>query len=120
MKRIPIIFLLLLLASSASSQWHKVWTFYDTTYAFAEPVTNIYFIDLPGPPRIGFVGAGSHLYKTTNGGQIWKQCWVNPINEAPDAEFADIYFKDSINGWFTFNSSNGQVWRTTDGGFSWN
>ena len=33
-----------------------------------EYITCVYFLDLQGPPRIGFVGTGTTLNKTTDGG----------------------------------------------------
>jgi photosystem II stability/assembly factor-like uncharacterized protein len=76
----------------------------------------IYFLDLPGPPRIGFLGGFDSLFKTTDGGENW-----NPINNFPYS-FAgasyifDINFKDSTTGW----AASGQgCYKTTDGGDNW-
>ncbi len=69
----------------------------------------IYFLDLPGPPRIGFLGGDGGWYKTTDGGATWK--WVFGY-----AGY-DITFGDSLNGWIAAYGS--VIGKTTDGGNTW-
>src|SRR5581483_1045546 len=113
-----IIPLLLLIASieSADSQWKKIYTFHDR-YGVPEHISSIYFLDLPGPPKIGFVGTVSELWKTTDGGQSWNVVWPQP----PSASVfvADICFKDSLTGWFAYDGFFQGIYRTNDGGENW-
>ncbi|GEM_PF-2961237 len=74
--------------------------------SFNQPVVNPYFIDLPGPPRIGFVSGG---YRTTDGGLTWSS-----TNE-PSFPY-DFAFADSLHGWAL--ASDG-VMVTSDGGLNW-
>ena len=103
-----------LLTSSANAQWRKVRDFIDSTSGINELITCVYFMDLPGPPRIGFVGTESELWKTTDGGISWKDVWPQPM--AGSAYVIDICFKDSLTGWFSYP---GAVYRTDDGGDFW-
>ncbi len=82
----------------------------------------IYFIDLPGPPRIGFLGTNlqlygdslaSLIYKTTDGGMSWHI--VNIDFACNDVN--DITFKDSLIGWVA--TGEGGCYKTTDGGETW-
>src|ERR1035437_9067700 len=85
----------------------------------------IYFIDLPGPPRIGFVGAGSYngLFKTTDGGQTWRQIPLSP--DIGGGLLSGRVFKDSLTGWMSVMgaapsaNSMGGCLKTTDGGETW-
>ena len=92
----------------------------------------VYFIDLPGPPRIGFACSGTPdssfpalgypytgLFKTTDGGSTWK-----PIPLLPSIGLGliyDIVFKDSLTGWISASSNpfQGGCIKTTDGGDTW-
>ncbi len=94
---------------------------------------SIYFLDLPGPPRIGFVGLGvpdsddstgdgAQLWKTTDGGYNWRK--VAPLTDRALLGYgvSDITFKDSLTGWFTLDapgSNFGGVYKTTDAGETW-
>ena len=79
----------------------------------------IYFINLPGPPRIGFAAGVSYpelIYKTTNGGGTWETVPFGGYG------ILDMTFKDSLTGWATVYSvsQSGQgCYKTTDGGDSW-
>jgi photosystem II stability/assembly factor-like uncharacterized protein len=89
--------------------------------------TVIYFVDLPGPPRIGFAasaGGDSGLFKTTDGGQSWKNIMLPPILDT-NTLFTDMVFKDSLTGWMSVWGSpvsiggSGGCAKTTDGGETW-
>ncbi len=128
MKKAVILLALLFVYCSANGQWRKVADFVATQdgqpdgWHRGEPVTCIYFIDLPGPPRIGFVGTESSLYKTTDGGQRWFGVWDTGVSYDHDY-ISGICFKDSLIGWFSvsdgYNPSE-SCYRTTDGGQTWN
>ncbi len=120
MRKVCIAFIWLLLSTTAgSSQWRMIRDFYYAPYNIYLPVTCVYFMDFPGPPRIGFVGAGSELWKTTDGGTSWSEPWHDTSGESGEDEIADISFNDSLIGWFTFDGADAEVWRTEDGGNSW-
>jgi hypothetical protein len=100
------------LAQPLSAQWRKI---YHLDYSQIE---NIYFIDLPGPPRLGFM-ATADLWRTTDGGKSWgsEPCWINPGIEG---WVTYVNFKDSLTGWFCFAGyPHNYIYRTTDGGRSW-
>jgi photosystem II stability/assembly factor-like uncharacterized protein len=85
------------------------------------PVWTVHFLDLDGPPRIGYVGCNEAVYRTTDGGNTWTRCTVN----APEFTAADFSFKDSLTGWFAnYNYNTSKVlpmcYKTTDGGLTWN
>lgn len=120
------IFAILLFSTvSANAQWRKVADFLVSEDGFepvGEGVTCVYFLDLPGPPRIGFTGTESSLWKTTDGGQSWFGVWDTGMSYAHFG-VTGICFKDSLIGWFSLY--NGympyeQCYRTTDGGQNWN
>jgi Secretion system C-terminal sorting domain/BNR/Asp-box repeat len=114
-----------LLSNPCFAQWRNIANFIDSSSGESEFISDVYFIDHPGPPRVGFVGTNLELWKTTNGGTTWfRPQTVSP----PDyvGTVTDIFFKDSLTGWFTtqqgyFISSQGCpiCYRTTDGGNSW-
>ncbi len=120
-----IFFLLLIfLSTSLEAQWKKIadFPYDDGGLALEEAVQVVYFIDLPGPPRIGFVGTDASVYKTTDGGNSFNRVWY--LGGHYDYYVTDICFKDTLNGWFTiFNgygtSADTVGYKTTDGGNSW-
>jgi photosystem II stability/assembly factor-like uncharacterized protein len=84
-------------------------------------INSIYFLDLPGAPRIGFAtGYDSVLYKTTDGGRSWKD--IALLHHAT-LRYADFAFKDSTNGWMSVTLSSDSaymgVFKTSDQGDSW-
>ncbi len=114
----------MLLSTNLIAQWHKIADFpcsgFGTT--IDEPILSVYFLDLSGPPRIGFTGTESELYKTTDGGISWTKVWGNGCYDL--FGITDICFKDSLNGWFSIFDGSGTIgdtacYRTTDGGNTW-
>ncbi|MDP4199331.1 MAG: T9SS type A sorting domain-containing protein [Bacteroidota bacterium] len=103
---------------TAEAQWHPVMV----TAHWSAPNGTVYFLDLPGPPRVGFVyGIDSVttaqlleevMFKTTNGGTTWRAI---PVGVGSWAN--DITFKDSLTGWFAENNQG--VYKTTNQGESW-
>src|SRR4051812_1866584 len=69
--------LVLALVSEGEAQWKKIADFrgFGGTDTVSEYITCVYFLDLPGPPRIGFVGTASELYRTSDGGGSWSRVW---------------------------------------------
>ncbi len=57
---------------------------------------------------------GMNAAYTTNGGATWTPKSIGD----PESGFADIFFLDSQNGWVCGGS--GRVFKTTDGGATWN
>ncbi len=106
--------LLAILTHNAEAQWKKLLTKIDAD------IFVIYFIDHPGPPRVGFVSDAkivddtlvSGLRKTTDGGLSWKRI-VFPPNSG--SVVRDFTFKDSLTGWICGDG----CYKTTDGGETW-
>src|ERR1035441_3956690 len=73
--------------SRSYAQWRPLIT---SNFQF----TSIYFLDLPGPPRIGFAGGGgdSNFFKTTDGGYSWVRVIVPPLAFI----VTDMEFKESL------------------------
>ena len=94
-------------------------------------ITSICFLNLLGPPRIGFVGLsttapldttdheGGEVWKTIDGGRTWRQ--VGPISERSffGRGVYDFAFKDSLTGWLAASNPDGGCLKTTDGGNTW-
>jgi len=133
-KLLLIVFTVLVLyPTGAESQWHLL-------HEFSPPVANsfsyirlsaLYFLDLPGPPRIGFAGfeiqcdldtsqfQGGEVWKTTDGGASW-----NRMRLLGDRAFSawgvyEFAFKDSLTGWLAAYGPYGASYKTTDGGTTW-
>jgi len=83
---------------------------------FPGGIKTVYFLDLPGPPRIGFVGSNGGVYRTSDGGATWAQS----VTDVPSPTPTDFTFKDSLTGWFANYELNARaVFKTTDGGITW-
>src|ERR1700733_5281854 len=117
MRRIVIVFVILLSSNSSNAQWRNIANFIDSSSGFSESISDIYFIDHPGPPRVGFVGTEPELWKTTDGGNSWFKSWANDIPDYSGAFVQGICFKDSMTGWFLYDIY--YVYKTTNGGSSW-
>ena len=124
MKYIIVSFLLIATSLPSNAQWSKIADFVGTDGSATtnELITCIYFLDHPGPPRIGFVGSESELHKTTDGGKTWYSVWNNGRSYS-GYYVTGICFKDSLIGWFSISNNFGitgdQCYKTTDGGESW-
>ncbi len=110
---ITSVFITILVHGGVSfAQWTKI-------YDFSAQVSSIYFLDLPGSPRIGFIGTddgvNEKLWKTTDGGITW-----NPkLNQPHQGTWfypSSVSFKDSLHGWC---SLYGGIYETRDGGQTW-
>ncbi|MFI5200914.1 MAG: T9SS type A sorting domain-containing protein [Candidatus Kapaibacterium sp.] len=115
MKTALLLLALLIPFGNSEAQWRKIadfWTTDDLGNTIREYVTDVYFLDLPGPPRIGFAGTLNELWKTTDGGASWTSCW-----QGSGGDVWDICFKDSLTGWFVYEGLG--IYRTVDGGNSW-
>ncbi|GAB4343160.1 MAG: hypothetical protein Kow0037_31040 [Calditrichia bacterium] len=63
----------------------------------------------------GWAAGDSGVFlRTTNGGASW-----SVINLPEPLDISDMEFIDRLNGWMLVLSSPVQVWRTQDGGFTW-
>jgi len=100
-----------------SAQWQRLFL---TGHSW---ISNIYFLDLPGPPRIGFFTEVDTLFKTTDGGRSWKAIRIPDILPLIAVfQYSDFAFKDSTTGWVTFDGGDSAlsgVFKTTDQGDSW-
>jgi photosystem II stability/assembly factor-like uncharacterized protein len=119
MRKIFIILTLAVICQPTIARWKKIADFkYESSFgdSVSELITCVYFIDLPGPLRVGFVGTESELWKTTNGGISWSD--VTPSDGI--AYVCDICFKDSLTGWcLGLGGIGGEVFKTDDGGETW-
>jgi|GEM_PF-2468591 len=123
-----VLLLLILVASSAGGialearaqlaekEWQSLGT-------FPRGVECIYFLDLPGPPRIGFLGDTGNVFRTTDGGVTWVS-----VQDNDSILPSDFTFANSDTGWFTNYiaakighsvSTAAPAYKTTDGGLSW-
>src|ERR1035441_6760288 len=104
MKIKAFIFLIITFSSSyAVAQWRLIST---ARFAF----NSVYFLDLPGPPLIGFTGGYSQLLRTTDGGNSWKtidSAFQGGTNITVDSSglIVDFAFKDSLTGWLDRKST---------------
>ncbi len=120
MKKILTLLAVLLFSSVANGQWKKIADFEGLAegFTFGEEVTCVYFLDLPGPARIGFAGTESELYKTMDGGKSWTKVWGDGMTYG-EYFVTDICFMDSLTGWFSMFGGTDACYRTTDCGHSW-
>ncbi|MDP4288644.1 MAG: hypothetical protein Q8922_11990, partial [Bacteroidota bacterium] len=103
-------------AQPADGQWKRIGSFKDSVTQREEQINCVYFLDLPGPPRIGFACADD-LWKTTDGGNSWFR-----LSSKNEPYFAyDIVFKDTLLGWAVSQAigTHYLCFQTTDGGYSW-
>jgi photosystem II stability/assembly factor-like uncharacterized protein len=62
--------------------------------------------------RIGFISAGGYIYKTTNSGTNW-------TGLTGQEDFSNMFFVDSLKGFYTNYTSSGKFYKTTNGGNNW-
>ncbi len=119
MRRIAFLLVLVSLSLPAEAQWKKIVDFQGQNqgYTFGETVSCVYFLDLPGPPRIGFCGTESELWKTIDGGKNWTHSWGDGDTYA-GFSVSGICFRDSLNGWFSMDGGV-TLFRTSNGGDNW-
>jgi photosystem II stability/assembly factor-like uncharacterized protein len=109
------LFCLLAFPMPGSAQWKKVMTRHCNR---SPSVAIVYFLDLPGPLRIGFMGnEGDVLFKTTDGGFTWRSVMYSEQGRTYSmGDVTDITFKDTLTGWC---STSEGICKTTDGGLTW-
>ena len=100
------------LSTKGMAQWKPLFTHEDQFQV-------IYFLDLPGPPKIGFLGNFDSLFKTTDGGNSWKTIVFNfPSIPFPGVwDFTDITFKGFCDRMGLLRQES--CFKTTDCGESW-
>jgi photosystem II stability/assembly factor-like uncharacterized protein len=90
-------------------------------------ITDIHMIAANTGWAIGGLRSGDdHVLTTTDGGNTWKDVTPpEPVAIASDKKTAIGYFQDAANGWVLYAysgftiSSQENVWRTSDGGATW-
>ena len=109
--------LLFLAAPFAGARGQLVQKEWQSLGTFPRGVDCVYFLDLPGPPRIGFVGDSGNVFRTTDGGATWRAAQVTPGDSIIPSDFT---FENPDTGWFAnFFGGGPPVYETTDAGQSW-
>lgn len=80
------------------------------TMPASEDYFSVFFIT----PEIGWIG-GKSILKTTDGGNTW----TPQLNLSNEQQIRDIYFIDLLIGWAAILGSPGGLYKTMDGGYSW-
>ncbi|HET6402839.1 MAG TPA: hypothetical protein VFH95_15750, partial [Candidatus Kapabacteria bacterium] len=94
---------------SATAQWKEL--LHSNGY-----FSSIYFLDSPGPPRIGYAATvPDKIWRTEDGGITWQA--MTPFRY-PGSWPCDFTFKDSLTGWLAVRNNAG-CYKTTDGGITW-
>jgi hypothetical protein len=130
MQKILSCVILLLLPLCGRAQWRLLNDFdksLDVDIRADVSLSSIYFLDLPGQPRIGFAGLdniytdSNQVWKTTDGGWTWY-----PVHAAYNAngpfigmDVFNFAFKDSTTGWFANDWATGGCFTTTNAGETW-
>jgi photosystem II stability/assembly factor-like uncharacterized protein len=86
------------------------------SYPYVIELNKIFFIDLNNGWAVGNQGV---VFRTTDGGIIWKGFSVDNYTN-----FRSVTFVDSNNGWVVGiggldNDYGGRIYKTTDGGINW-
>ena len=90
----------------------KTWS--DITSGITDDLKSVYFRDV----NTGYIGTATKFYKSVNGFVTWDSISVAGV--IPSPSYNDVYFSDSLNGWFLSSSASlGKVLHTTDGGKTW-
>lgn len=130
MKKILTIAVLMLLPICGRAQWRLLNDFdkrLNVDIRVGVSLGSIYFLDLPGPPRIGFAGLyedgidSNQVWKTTDGGWTWYPVRAAYPTYPPfvGLRVYDFTFKDSSTGWLANYWAEGGVDMTTDAGETW-
>lgn len=91
-------------------------------------VTTIHMMDASNGWAIGgLLGAGDHVFYTTDGGNTWKDVTPpEPESASNERKFVTGFFQDAHSAWVTYAIDTGNpvppqavVWRTADGGTTW-
>jgi photosystem II stability/assembly factor-like uncharacterized protein len=118
-----LIYLILSLPLKGEGQWYCLAKVQDH-------IGVVMFQDIPGPPRVGFIGTGyrsrdseSDVWKTTDGGLNWQKSIINNLSNKWNYGIANFAFVDSLTGFFSsgfmrYNNNTG-VYKTIDGGNNW-
>jgi hypothetical protein len=96
-------------ATNATAQWRMV-------HVFGSPISCVKFLGDIGQPDVGFVGAGSYIYRTSDGGSTWTN-----VLRVTGGQASSFCFKDALVGWCTlYGLQTGYAcYVTFDGGKSW-
>jgi photosystem II stability/assembly factor-like uncharacterized protein len=122
MKKLQLLYLFLALIVAGVSSTAKAQT-WEKLAALPYPVASMYFFT----PQEGFVGTGriigftpvpAKIYRTTNGGESWKEMQVPG---GYSGGVMDIHMTDRAHGWAAVgrNLFSGAVWSTIDSGKTW-
>lgn len=105
--------LLVLSAFTAGSAAHAQWK---QLHTFGGVVSAVKFLGDVGLPNVGFVGSGSFVYRTADGGTTWTIAL-----RVTGASASSLSFKDGQTGWCTmYGLTTGYAcYKTTNGGTSW-
>ena len=116
-----VLFYIILSCSPSFGQWKKI-------FDFGSPILSVYFKDFTPNPQDGFVSVYTssnfskmdRLWKTHDGGKTWQLALCSQ-------DFGKLYtnpygftFKDSLEGWSCGFQIPGDIYKTTDGGDTWN
>jgi photosystem II stability/assembly factor-like uncharacterized protein len=101
----------LFLSHPARGQWNFVNNFSSTSN-----VNSIYFLDDIGVPTTGFVGVGTDVFRTVNGGTTWTK-----VLSVPSGWTTGFVFKNASIGWCCVagNQTTPAIYKTINGGISW-
>lgn len=102
-----------LLALSFLSQAQTTW--YPVTVPTQEKLNDIQFVD----DQVGFiVGENGTFLKTSNGGSLWDQPFIQGIPNQATTNILQIEMVDAMNGFLAIEYGS-NVFQTSDGGFTW-
>lgn len=87
----------------------KVWKTQQFFQSSEGPTKSVYFID----ENFGWaVGDGTFgFYRTTDGGENWTSAFLNG---------SSVFFIDQNTGWVTSDKDNAGIYKSTNGGITWN
>jgi hypothetical protein len=112
-------FVCLFWSESSFAQWKKL-------FDFGRKVNVIFFKENTPTPTNGFVGLedidtkSDKLWHTIDGGITWQISTMTFIPSQGYGTPLSLTFKDSLEGWFCNWHTPSSIYRTTDGGSTWN